>query len=189
MAFSEYYNDEIPIRRQNYEKAKELLKEAGYPDGLELDLYTSESRFGQLGSAIALKEMAKPAGIEIKVHNIDPGRFWAEYWKKKAFLISNWFGRPTIDDTLRPYMHSEGIWNYAHYSNPRVDELLDKARAETGKEKRKEMYREVQKILYEEGPWLLPYFKNYPVAVRKEVKNYPIYPNKWTWLVESWKEE
>lgn len=185
--FNRYHNDSIPLRKQDHEKARQLLKEAGYPDGLTLDLYTSESRFGQLGSAVTLAQFAKPAGIEINVNNIDPGRFWSEYWKKQPFLVSNWFGRPTIDGTLRPYFHTEGVFNYAKYSDPRVDELLDKARGETDFDTRKKMYDEVQRIVHEEGPWVLPYFKNYPVAMRASVQNYPIYPNKWTWLAQVWK--
>lgn len=185
--FSAFHNDDLPIRQQDHAKARQLLKEAGYPDGLKLELFTSEARAGQLGSAVTLAQFARPAGIEIEVRNIDPGRFWSEYWKKQPFLVSNWFGRPTIDGTLRPYFHSQGVYNYANYADDRVDELLDKGAAETDMAKRKAMYAEVQRIIHEEGPWLLPYFKNYPVAMRSSVKNYPVYPNKWTHLARVWK--
>jgi ABC-type transport system substrate-binding protein len=50
------------------------------------------------------------------------------------------------------------------------------------------MYDEVQRILYDEGPWLLPYFKNYPVALQASVQNYLVYPNKWTHLARVWKD-
>ena len=186
--FSGFHNDELPTRPQDHQKARQLLKEAGYNDGLKLELFTSEARAGQLESAVTLAQFARPAGIEIEVRNIDPGRFWSEYWKKQPFLVSNWFGRPTIDGTLRPYFHSEGVYNYAKYKNERVDELLEKGGAETDQAKRKKMYDEVQRILHDEGPWLLPYFKNYPVALQASVQNYPVYPNKWTHLARVWKD-
>lgn len=176
--FSEYALD-IPLREQDYDKARQLLKEAGYPDGIEITLHTSESRWGQLESAVVLQQMARPAGIEIELVNLDPTTFWADYWKVEPFLVSNWFGRATVHQTLYPYMHSTGVWNFAHFHHPRLDELLDKGMAEVNEERRIEIYQEAQQILYDEGPWLLPYFKNYPVALRNEVMDYPLYPNQW----------
>lgn len=184
--FHEYYNDDIPIREQDYDKARELLAEAGYEDGLELTLYTSESRWGQLESAIVLEEMAGPAGIDIEIVNLDGATFWSDYWQVEPFLVSNWFGRATIHQTLYPYFHSEGGWNYANYENEKVDDLLEKGMAEADENKRKEIYHEIQEILYEEGPWLLPYFKTYPVATRKTVQDYPHYPNQWVNFHEVW---
>ena len=81
-----YYNSEIPLRKQDYKKARSLLEQAGYSQGLKLTLFTSESRAGQLGTALALQDMAKPAGIEIKVVNVDPVGFGVILGRKSHFL-------------------------------------------------------------------------------------------------------
>jgi len=53
-------------------------------------------------------------------------------------------------------------------------------------EKRKRLYNEVQKILWEEGPELIPYFRNYVSAIRKTVKNYKLIPLQWVELRDVW---
>ena len=50
---------------------------------------------------------------------------------------NNWFGRPTIDETLTPFFTTKANWNYTGYSNPEVDELLAKARSLVAFEDRK----------------------------------------------------
>ena len=101
---------------------------------------------------------------------------------------NNWFGRPTIDESLTPFYYTGSNWNYTKYSNPEVDRLLDEARALTKFEERKPLYDKVQEILYDEGPDVVPYFKNYVSANRKEVKNYKLIPVQYVDLRDTWVE-
>ena len=65
---------------------------------------------------------------------------------------------------------------------------LDEARALTKFEERKPLYDKVQEILYNEGPDVVPYFKNYVSANRKEVKNYKLIPVQYVDLRDTWVE-
>ena len=99
---------------------------------------------------------------------------------------NNWFGRPTIDESLTPFYFTKSNWNYTGYSNPEVDKLLDQAKSLTDFAARKKLYDKVQEILYHEGPDVVPYFKNYVSAIRKEVKNYKLIPVQYVDLRETW---
>jgi len=69
-----------------------------------------------------------------------------------------------------------------------VDKLLDEARSKTKFEDRKPLYDRVQEILYNEGPDVVAYFKNYVSANRKEVKNYKLIPVQYVDLRDTWVE-
>jgi ABC-type transport system substrate-binding protein len=66
--------------------------------------------------------------------------------------------------------------------------LLDQAKALTDFAARKKIYDRVQEILYNEGPDVVAYFKNYVSAIRKEVKNYKLIPVQYVDLRETWLE-
>jgi len=186
-----YYNKSIPLRQQDYKKAKKLLAQAGYPNGLKVTIYTSTARIGQLEAGITLKEQCKPAGIEIDVKNIEPGKFWAEYWKDADLNIGNWVVRVTPEGIFRKLFYTGEAWNYSRYSNPELDELLDKGRIEMDEKKKRNIYDKVQQIIYDEGSFLVPTFKNVYSGVRKGV-HYPVdmAPTNITfeWAALAWKE-
>ena len=76
------YVKEAP--KQDIEKAKTLLAEAGYPDGLKFDLYTAEGVPGMVLMAQVYAEMAKPAGFDINVIVTPAESFWDDVWLKKS---------------------------------------------------------------------------------------------------------
>jgi peptide/nickel transport system substrate-binding protein len=168
--------------------AKKLLAEAGHASGLKLTLFASHERFGNLESAIVAKQMLEAVGVTVELQQVPWDRFSAEIWRKQDFFVSNWFGRPTVDEQLYPYFHSTGSWNEYHYKNARVDELLDRGRGTVDVEERKKLYAEVQQILASEGPAIIPYFSNYISAVNNRVKGYTPHALKWVELREVYLE-
>ena len=175
---SPFYAD-IPIRERNIEKAKELLAEAGYPDGLELTLVTSSVRAGMVEFAVAFQEMAKEAGIKIEIERVPPDNFWSETWMKVPFFTSNWNFRPSIDETLTLLYHSDAKWNEGEWRNPDFDALVEAARAERDPDKRKELYAQAQELLHEEGSVIISYFKPALMAIRNNVKGFTPHPATW----------
>jgi peptide/nickel transport system substrate-binding protein len=189
--FSPYFNKALPQRDRDVKRAKELLAQAGFKDGLDITLYTSTGRPGMEEAAIAYREGAKEAGIRAKIESIEIARLYSEILRNPpefAIASNNWFGRATIDETLTPFVFTDSHWNLTKYSNAKVDELLTEARRTVDVEKRKRLYGEVQKILWEEGPAVVPYFRNYVSAIRKNVKNYRLIPIQWVDLREVWLE-
>lgn len=140
-------------------------------------------------AAIAYRESAKEAGVRVKIESIEVARLYSEVLRKPAdfsLVQINWFGQPTVDASITPFVFTKSFWNFTEYSNPRVDSLLTEASRTVDVEKRKRLYNEVQKILWEEGPELVPYFRNYISAIRKTVKNYKLIPLQWVELRDTW---
>ena len=190
-SFSKWYNKALPQRERDLPKAKQLLAEAGYKNGLDLTLYTSTGRPGMEEAAVAFRESAKDAGIRVRLESVDITRLYSEFLRKPRELTMmqvNWFGRPTIDEMITPFMFTKSVWNFMEYSNPRVDALLTDALGMTEFDKRKRLYDETQKILYDEGPWLVAYFRNYLSAIRTNVKNYKLIPVQYVELRDVWLE-
>jgi peptide/nickel transport system substrate-binding protein len=188
---SPYFNKALPQRERDPKRARQLLAEAGLKDGLDITLYTSTGRPGLEEAAVAFRESAKEAGIRVKLESVEIARLYSEILQKPvpgSMAHNNWFGRPTIDETLTPYIFTKSHWNYTGYSNPKVDGLLTEARRMVDVEKRKRLYDEVQKILWEDGPELVPYFRNYVSAARANVKGYKLIPVQFVDLREVWLE-
>jgi len=173
---------DIPIRRQDHKRAKELLAQAGYPDGLELDVYTSEVRAGMVPSAITLKDQAAPAGIRINVHVEPADGYWKEVWRKRPFHYSNWGGRPLIHDSLFAFLTSEGKWNESKWSNPTFDRMMTLAMSETDERQRRNYYSACQALAMHESGLGIPYFRDYIMAHRSDIRGYPMFSVKWVFF-------
>jgi peptide/nickel transport system substrate-binding protein len=188
---SRWVNKALPQRERDVPRAKQLLAEAGFKNGLDVTLYTSTGRPGLEEAAVVYRESAKEAGIRVRLESVDIARLYSETLRKpREFTLvhNNWFGRPTIDETITPYVFTKSVWNYMEYSNPRVDALLMEALGIVDFEKRRKLYDEVQRILWEEGPEIVPYFRNYVSAIRTNVKNYKLIPVQYVDLREVWLE-
>lgn len=173
-----FYLD-VPVREQDYDKAKALLAEAGYPDGFTFELQAATERPIRAAQAVAIQQMCEPAGIKFEVKTIDYDTFIAQVYKKGGAYIGVWGMRPTLDGQLYPFFTAEGSWNEYAYNNPELDEVLNNARAALDIEERKRLYQEAQRILTNEGPALVTLFANYIAAAQSSVKGFQVHPMSW----------
>ncbi len=176
---SAYFAANVKAPPYDVAKAKALLKEAGFGDGFSVKLFASNERAGCIETAQVVKPMLEAVGIKVEIQQVPWDRFNAEVWKKETFFVSNWVGRPTIDEQLYPYFHSTGSWNEYNYANPEVDKLLDAARRELDLEKRRGHYAKVQELLALDGPAIISYFSNYATARSDKLEGVPVSPLKW----------
>ena len=163
-AFSWAYDDKLEPYPYDPEKAKQLLKDAGY-DGSEVTFYVTEGGSGMLdpiamGTAIQadLQAVGMPVKIETYEWNtflgkVNPGLGDAADMAEMAWMTND-------PDTL-PYLAlrtaafpDQGGFNSGYYSNPKVDELLDKARTSTDQAERADLYKQMQEIVHEDAPWV-----------------------------------
>jgi peptide/nickel transport system substrate-binding protein/oligopeptide transport system substrate-binding protein len=140
-------------------RARQLLAEAGYPEGKDLpplELWTSVTTVAALQEHEAIKRDLERLGLKVEL-------FTAEDWKhyKTAVLgkrlgamyRTSWFADfPDPDNFLFPLFHSQSTNNYANYSNPAVDHLLEQARSESDYLKRIELYRQTEALIMEDAP-------------------------------------
>jgi len=164
------YKD-IPLRGRDINKAKQLLAEAGYPDGLSVELYyASDHPYGQELTQ-AIKELAAPAGFDIQLKGYTRDVYLSQYWMDGPMLLTGWGPRVDPSMLLMLAYQSEGPWNESHIDDAEVDELIAKISAEVDEAKRQQYYDRLQEVFYERGTVIniqVPYF----VAMRPEVKDY-----------------
>lgn len=142
---------EIPFRGRDIEKAKELLAEAGYPNGVSVPLtYASDHPFGK-ELAQTIQELAAPAGFDIKLKGYTRDIYLSQYWLNVPFSITGWGGRPDPSMLLQLAFRGGGAWNESHIDNPQINELIDKISSEADPEIRTGYYHELQEIFHEEG--------------------------------------
>jgi peptide/nickel transport system substrate-binding protein len=169
----------LPSRGRDIEKAKSLLKEAGYGGGLQFKLYAASSPAIREKIAIILKEMARPAGIDIQVEVVGYDRYLSQIWNKGVPYIGFYGTRPTADAILmklysKEFGIDEGRWAASH---PDQVNLLVKAREVVDFEKRKQLYAQFLKASRDEGPFVIPFARSELSAKRDYVKDYLINPS------------
>ena len=143
-------------RKQDIEQAKALLAEAGYPDGIEVDLFLPDGDF-RTSFAQVYKEMAARAGIVVDI-NILPSPAYNDQWMKWPFAVNGWNGRVPATANISLGLRCGADWNESHYCNEELDALLDQVEGTTDSKKRSELYCRIQTIMQEDSPYLIPFW-------------------------------
>ncbi|MGH0237082.1 ABC transporter substrate-binding protein [Sinorhizobium meliloti] len=176
-----FYNTEIPFPAPDVEKAKQLLSEAGFPDGFSTTLYVPSGRPPKERLGVAAREMLATIGIKVDIQTVPWDKFISDIEGKAAFYVDGFYSRPAVDPSIYPWFHSAGSWNSTlwNYKNPEIDALLDKARAAATDEERAKLYKAFQVLAMSNPPSIIPYVVNHANAVRKNVKGFKSSPMMW----------
>lgn len=161
------------------DKAKDLLAEAGYPDGFTFD-FTLGSGFQDWNDDAVLiqAELAK-VGVTMNITNMARAQFLeAIATKQVQSYISRWTS--FVNDPgyhLGLLLTSDGSSNYANYNNADVDALWTEASTEPDQDKRNALYGKAQEIINEESPWAYLYEYNIVVGLQEGTEGYTSYPD------------
>jgi peptide/nickel transport system substrate-binding protein len=145
------------------DKAKKLLAEAGYPNGFEFELTTSQNESWGLPIVEAIIPMLARVGIKLKPKLVEVTVLTEIAMKgdHQAYIGSNLTGPDSLA-TLRCYYSKtpRTACNYTGFKNPEFDKLLDDAAQEGDMAKRDELLKKANNLLYEEAPvWFFNYNK------------------------------
>jgi peptide/nickel transport system substrate-binding protein len=168
---SPYHDANLPIPKRDIAKAKALLAEAGAPHPaftIMIGVTPAASQLGQMVQA-----MAAEAGFEIKLQQTDFGTF-LDASKRGEFEIEfgGWSGRIDPDGNAYQFLHTNTPLNDGHYSNPEVDELLDRARTLGSEAERKPLYDKVQEIAAKDLPLIYFYHPENLWAFGKQIHGF-----------------
>jgi peptide/nickel transport system substrate-binding protein len=181
------YNDEIVDYEYNPDKAKELLKEAGYPNGFETNLWAMPVArpymFDPQKIAEAIQSDLAKVGIKAKIVTYD----WGTYLDKTeggehAMCLLGWtMDYPDPDNILYVLLDPDAATvgsagNVAFYRNDKVHELNMLARKTYDIKEREKYYKEIQRIVHEDIPWVPLAHAQQMVVFRSNVKGFVLYP-------------
>lgn len=167
------YNKKVEYARYDPDKARMLLKEAGWQDKdgdgiLEKDgakfsftIITNQGNEQRKMALEIIQRRLREVGIEAKIKIIEWSAFVSEFIDKRRFeaVLLGW--SLSLDPDMYDIWHSsktrEGEFNFVGYSNSEVDRLLLEGRRTFDQEERARIYHRVHEILYEDQPYLFLY--------------------------------
>ena len=168
------------------ERAKNLLAEAGYPNGFTTTLWSPESGSGMqspVAMSTVIQSNLKAVGINATIQTMEWGAFLTKLRSKEQdlFALSWMSGNEDPDMVMYPLLHSSQHTpvgpNRAMYKNPKFDELLQEARLATDQNKRAQLYRDAQKILMDDPPWIFIDHEVQTAAFSKRVQGFKLHPS------------
>jgi ABC-type transport system substrate-binding protein len=152
------YRPGKPVPEYQSLKARQLLREAGYPEGKELpsiDFWSAARSEWVIRELDLMRDGLSKNGIPL---NIRYETQWPKFQdllstKKAPMFMYAWYADfPDPDNFLGTLFHSKSRYNYAAYSNPEVDRLIDQAKTERDYLKRMQMYRKIEELVLEDAP-------------------------------------
>ncbi len=172
--YTTYYSEATPLPKRDIAKAKQLLADAGYPDGLSLDLHTPDTG-GRPDLAVILKEQWAEAGVDVNVIVEPESVYYGENgWLEVDLGITGWGSRPYPQFYLDTMLKTDAAWNESHFSDPEFDRLATLAGTTLNEDERIQAYADIQKLLIERGPVLIPYFFNQFAGVSDKVDGFEL---------------
>lgn len=156
--YTAYYSEETPIPTRDPAAARQLLDEAGYPDGLSLDLHTPDTG-GRPDLAVVLKEQWAEAGVDVNVIVEPESVYYGENgWLEVDLGITGWGSRPYPQFYLDVMLKCGAKWNESHFCDDEFDRLATITGTTLDEAERVEAFKEIQRILIERGPVIIPYY-------------------------------
>ena len=176
--FGKYYNEDVENRYPyEPEKAKELLKEAGYENNLTFTITVPSNYAFHVDTAQVLVDQLKQIGVTVKIQTVE----WAK-WLSDVYVGRNYEAtiigldaKLAARDVLDRYQSSAGN-NFMNYNSPAFDEIFTKAVNTVNEEEKVAYYKELQQILAEDAASIYIQDPALLVAVNKELEGYTFYP-------------
>ena len=164
----------------NVEKAKQLLAEAGYPDGFDTTLWCADSQVMR-DLSVVLQEQLRQIGINAEIKTMEQGQYYSETGKgtHDLFIMSKTSIDP--DSMLRAMYHTEAFGlsgNRSFWATPEVDSMLDEASTTIDKERELDLYKQVQTIVATEVPLVPIAVEHLTAGMQSNVKGFGLYPGK-----------
>jgi peptide/nickel transport system substrate-binding protein len=179
----EYFK--LPERKQDIDRAKALLKEAGHPNGLKLKIDLNANQAWEVAAAQAMREMWLKAGIDVTLNVLPGAQFWG-IWDKTPFGLTGWTHRPLGVMVLNLGYRGGVPWNESHYNSAEFDAALDDASGTLDVNERRKKMEKVESILQGDAVISQTLWRSVFKAAHERVKNYQAHPTLYHQLQKVW---
>lgn len=172
-----YHTDEFFVYEQDFEKARALLAEAGFPNGFETTFTIRNDNAEAKESAVWVQASLREIGIDVTIEEM-PGAAFTERMQQRnhAFFYANQW----ISINNDPFYHM--FWllkadccDYTRYQNDRVWALIDEFTLNTDAAAREAAAMEIQEIVLDEAPWAFLFQPDFVIAMRSDVEGFAWY--------------
>lgn len=165
----------LPPFQRDVARAKKLLADAGYPNGIDVELACRPQPAWELLAVQAMVEQWKEAGIRVKINVMPSTQYW-EVWTKVPFGFTTWAHRPLGVMSLGLAYRSGVPWNESKYSNKDFDSLLSQAEGTLDVNQRRELMAKLEAILQDDGPIVQPVWRALFTFHDKRVQGFRMHP-------------
>lgn len=156
--YTNYHDPSVQPPARDVEAARALLAEAGYPDGIDLTLHTPNTG-GRPDLAAVLQSQWAEAGINLEL-SVEPEEVYYgdDGWLEVDLGITGWGSRPYPQFYLDTMLVTGAVWNESHFSDEEFDALAATAGSSLDEAERADAYSQIQALLAERGPVIIPYY-------------------------------
>ncbi len=183
-----YYTVGDPYRHgPDLNKAQQLLKEAGYGNGLTIE-YLGLPQFPELlKTGEILKEQLAQIGITMSITQLEV-TVWLKRLTQRDYQITSIYAAGTVDpDTFySDELTSTGPYNFTGYKNPRLDALIQQARQATDPSQRKALYATIRAIVWDDAPYIFVHYETLNYAMSPRVHGTQILPTLQLFFKDVW---
>ena len=177
------YTENLRSYEYNPDLARELIQSSTYGDALASGDFprVTLTISGSFGAAIPtyleviLEQWRQELGIEVEIQQTEWATFLQDVNDKKYQMFSlGWIADyPDPQNFLDLLLHSDSKQNHTNYNNPEVDRLLEEARTEADRERRFQLYNQVEQMILDDAPWVWTWFSGEGWAlIKPEVSDY-----------------
>ena len=153
----------FPERTQDYAKAKQLLTDAGHPDGVKITITTAGSYLDLSQYAQVIKDQCQPAGIDVAIDLVTATQFYGgdpdkTPWLQADMTIVEWSPRPVAAQYIQAMLTATSVWNSSHWANAEFDSLFKQYAATVDEASRGEIATKMGTIQQDETPVLIGFW-------------------------------
>lgn len=180
---------DVGFLKQDIEGARKLLAEAGYADGIDVEINCKKDPDWELISVQSMVQMWEQVGARVKINVLPSAQYW-DIWNAPTnpFAFTAWTHRPLGVMVLGLAYRTGVPWNESHWSSPKFDDLLTKAEGILDPKERSEAMVEIEKLMLDEGPACIPLWRAVFTAMDKRLKGFQAHPTSYLFC-EEWSLE
>jgi len=170
---------------QDVEEAKRLLAEAGYPDGIDVELTVAPLRSGLVDTAVLYADSVAEAGIRVSINQVPAANFFSTVWLQSPFYVSYWSTRQAVEQSKLTLV-SDASGNESRFKSDEFDSLIDQAIESPSVEQQQEFTREAMELAATESGWMIPVVVDYISVMKTSLQGVRLTTLQQIDLTEAW---